>query len=86
MTLKQLWQREKYVAVHGQTWRFRFAKYMVMAIIAVVIYEWRGWKAFSVLFLVFFVLAIAMHFFFRYKTKGWTESWGLYKRIPMDGE
>jgi hypothetical protein len=81
MTVKEWIEREKYVAIHGQTLRFRIVKYLILVAIAAGIYAWKGWKAVGLVFLTLFILGIAVHFFFRWKTKGWTESWGPYQRL-----
>ena len=83
MTLKERIEREKYVVIHGQTLRFRIVKYLILVAIAGGIYAWNGWTAVGVVFLTLFILAIAVHFFFRWKTKAWTESWGHYKKLDV---
>jgi hypothetical protein len=83
MTVKEWIEREKHVVIHGQTLRFRIVKYLVLVAIAGGIYAWNGWPAVGVVFLTLFILAIAIHFLFRWKTKGWTESWGPYKTLDV---
>ncbi len=83
MTIKEFIAREKYVAIHAQTLRFRIVKYLILASIAGGIYVWKGGRAVWTVFLFLFIIAIAMHFFFRWKTKAWTESWGLYKKLDL---
>jgi hypothetical protein len=83
MTVKEWIEREKYVAIHGQTLRFRIVKYLILVAIAGSLYAWNGWTAVGMVFLTLFIVAIAVHFFFRWKTKGWTESWGPYKKLDV---
>lgn len=83
MTIKELIEREKYVVIHGQTLRFRIVKYIILAAIAWGLYAWKGWTAVWMVFLVLSIIAIAIHFLFRWKTKAWTESWGPYKKLDL---
>jgi len=86
MTLKEFYRKEKYIALHAQSWRFRMVKYCVLLAVAVFTYVWKGLAATGLLFLLLFLAGIGLHFFFRWKTEAWTKSWGLYKRIPFEGE
>ena len=86
MTLKEFYRKEKYIALHAQSRRFRIVKYCVLLAVGVGIHAWRGWAAVGILFFCFFFAGISAHFFFRWKTEAWTKSWGLYKRIPFEGE
>ena len=86
MTFKDFYRREKHVALHAQSWRFRVVKYLVIVAIAAAIYVWKGLGTVGLLFLFLASVGVCVHFFFRYKTHAWTESWGPYKRIPLDGE
>ncbi len=83
MSLKQMIQREKYVAIHAQTLRFRIVKYLILLAIAWAVYAWGGWSAVSTVFAFLFVIAIGVHFLFRWKSKAWTESWGPYKKLDL---
>ena len=85
MTLKEFYRKEKYIALRAQSSRFRIVKYSVLLVVAVGVYAWKGWAAVGLLFLLF-LAGICLHFFFRWKTEAWTKSWGLYKRIPFEGE
>ena len=78
MTLRELYQKEKDVVVHGQSKRFRILKYLVIVAIAALVYMWRGLATVGFLFLFLFVASIAIHFFFRWKTDAWEKSWGPY--------
>ena len=86
MTLKDFYRKEKYIALHAQSRRFRIVKYSVLLVVAVGVYAWLGLGAVGLLFLLLFLVGICLHFFFRWKTEAWTKSWGLYKRIPFEGE
>ena len=86
MTFKEFYRKEKYIALHAQSRRFRIVKYCMLLAVAVVVYVWKGLAATGLLFLLLFLAGMGLHFFFRWKTEGWTKSWGLYKRIPFEGE
>jgi hypothetical protein len=86
MTFKEFYRKEKYIALHAQSTRFRLVKYCVLLAVAAVMCVWKGLAATGLLFLLLFLAGIGLHFFFRWKTEGWTKSWGLYKRIPFEGE
>ena len=81
MTPKNLIKKELYVAIHAQTARFRVVKYIVFfAIFGTVYWLWGG-KAVLWALGISLVFAIAMHFFFRWKSKGWMEDYGPYKSL-----
>jgi hypothetical protein len=86
MTLKKFFRKEKYIALHAQSRRFRIVKYCVLLVIAVGVYAWKGLAAVGFLFLLLFLSGIGLHFFFRWKTEAWSKSWGPYKRIPFEKE
>lgn len=65
--------------------RFRIAKYIVIFAVGGAIYVWGGWKWVGWTLLVALIFAIAMHFFFRWKTNGWEDSWGPYKSLFKKG-
>jgi hypothetical protein len=81
MTFRTLWKREFFVIAHGQSPRFRIVKYIVLLAIGIVMYTWQGWNGVLTLFLSLFLLGIIVHFLFRWKTKGWTQSWDPYKKM-----
>jgi hypothetical protein len=83
MHLKKLLEREAYVAIHAQSWKFRVVKYLVLAILFTGVWAWGGWSVVVPTFLVLLVLALIVHFLFRWKTKAWTESWGPYKKLDL---
>ena len=70
MTLKEFYRKEKYIALHAQSRRFRIVKYCVLLVVAVGVYAWKGWSAVGLLFLLLFLAGIGLHFFFRWKTEG----------------
>ncbi|OHB19818.1 MAG: hypothetical protein A2854_04195 [Parcubacteria group bacterium RIFCSPHIGHO2_01_FULL_56_18] len=81
MTFKGLVKKEIYVALHAQTARFRVVKYIVIFAILFALYVWKGWGTTWKTLLAMFVFGTAVHFFFRWKTKGWTESWWSYQSL-----
>lgn len=86
MTLKEFYRKEKFIALHAQSRRFRIVKYSVLLAVAAGVYAWKGWGAAGLLLLLLSIAGISLHFFLRWKTEAWTKSWGLYKRIPFEGE
>jgi MFS superfamily sulfate permease-like transporter len=80
------WRREKHVALNAQPRNFRIAKWITIFLIAALLYWWKGLFAVAFLFLSCVVVGTCLHFLLRWKTKGWTQSWGPYKRIKLDGE
>lgn len=83
MNMREWFEREKYVALHAQSWKFRTVKYCVIFGLEYAAYAWNGWTGAITLFLWMFVIALAMHFIFRWKTKAWTQSWGPYKKMEL---
>lgn len=81
MTLNDLLKKELYVAVHGQTARFRVGKYLVFTVLFGGIYMQWGTRVVFLALGTAFVVAIAMHFFFRSMSNGWVDDWGLYKSV-----
>jgi len=81
--MKDVLHREAYVAFHAQTWKFRVVKYLVLLVIAWSMYVWGGWARVGEVFAFLFVIAIGMHFLFRWKSKAWTQSWGPYKKLDL---
>lgn len=81
--MKKWLSREIYVAIHAQTVRFRIVKYLILIAIFTSLYLWQGWTVVWATFLILFVVAISIHFLFRWKTDGWRKSWWLYKKIDI---
>ena len=78
MPLKKILKREIEVALskHSQPAWFRILKYILLAII---LYFFWGSKYLWIILLILFVLAMLLHFWYRYKTQGWTKSYGMWK-------
>jgi hypothetical protein len=57
------------------TW-LRILKY---AALAAILYFFWGAKLLKIILFSLFTSAFLIHFWFRYKTKGWTQSYGLWK-------
>ena len=75
--------REKYVVMHGQSWRFRAVKYPVIIAVFAWVCVWKGWIAAMVFLLLVCMAGVTVHFIFRWKTKAWTQSWGPYKKLKL---
>lgn len=78
MRLKKSIKRELEVAFskHSQPPWFRIFKYLLLS--AILYFFW-GTQLLWVILLVLFIASISLHFWFRYKTKGWTKSYGMWK-------
>lgn len=74
-------RKELYVALHGQSARFRLVKYAILVPLLGGIYWWKGGAFFLKTLGILLILALAMHFFFRWKSKGWMEDYGPYKSL-----
>ena len=75
---------------HAQPAWFRIVKYVVL--LTAFYFFWRE-KLFWLTLLAVFVLGLPLHFWYRYKTKGWTRSYGFWnydknkpkqKNAPID--
>jgi hypothetical protein len=79
-------KREKYIALHAQTREFRIRKWIFFILLFITIFLWKGWSALGLAVAIAFVFGLSLHFLFRYKTKGWRQSWGLFKafKTPFD--
>jgi hypothetical protein len=78
MSFKKTLKREMEVALSRKSqpvW-FRILKYILLA---VVIYLFWGTRYLWTILLILLVFAICLHFWYRYKTHGWTRSYGLWK-------
>lgn len=87
--LKKLWLREKYIAIHGQSFRFRLVKWIILIAVGYCVFLWKGWAGVGWLVLSGAILGIGLHFVLRWKTRGWTQPWGPMKEViktPFDGE
>ncbi|MEK7531074.1 MAG: hypothetical protein AAB573_04395 [Patescibacteria group bacterium] len=85
MNFKEFWTRELYIAKYAQSWHFRVVKYLLLLIFFTGVYMLSGWRVVGYTLAILFIVSIGIHFLFRWKTKTWTESWGLYKKIPLPG-
>jgi hypothetical protein len=77
-SFKRVLRREIEVAFSKkvQSPLIRFIKYIILAFL---IYLFRNNKIFWWILGIALALSLVIHFFTRYKTKGWTQSWGLWK-------
>lgn len=84
--MKNIIKREIYVAMHGQSSDFRLKKYIIIALIAFVIYFLFDLVMLGKVLLVALAFSIVVHLFFRYKTSGWTKHWGAFTpfKTPYD--
>lgn len=78
-------KRELYVALHAQTTRFRLVKYVVIFVIGIFIYRGFGWNGVINSLIAATILALIIHFLFRWKTNAWRNSWGPYKKMDIPG-
>lgn len=84
MKFKDFLKREKHVALNAQPPLFRLFKWIVILTIALLLFLWKGIVAVGSLFGILIVLGTSFHFLLRWKSKGWTQSWGPYKKIPLN--
>ena len=83
MSFKKIIKREIEVAFskYSQPIWFRVCKYILLVLVLFLFWDTKTlWIILSVLF----VIAMALHFWYRYKTKGWTKSYGLWKYREKD--
>ena len=78
MSFNKVIKREFEVAFskHSQPIWFRLVKY---AVIGLILYFFWGSRLLWYFFSIMFVVGLALHFWYRYKTQGWTKSYGLWK-------
>lgn len=78
MALGKTIKRELEVAFskHSQPIWFRVFKYILLG--AIVYFFW-GTRLLWIILLIMFAVAMLLHFWYRYKTHGWTKSYGLWK-------
>ena len=55
---------------------FRIVKYIIIVILVYLLW---GSRWFWIVFGILFVLSLMLHFWYRYKTEGWTKSYGMWK-------
>ena len=78
MAFSETIKREIEVAFskHSQPVWFRVLKYILLGS---ALYFFWGSRLLWIGLLVMFVFALLLHFWYRYKTQGWTKSYGLWK-------
>ena len=86
MNFKDFYKREKHVTLKAQPKNFRIGKWVIIVLVMAGLSMWKGWSLALGVFCASAALGIILHFLMRWKTEGWTKSWGPYKRIPLDGE
>lgn len=85
MSFSKILKRELEVAFSKQSqpvW-FRILKYILLGFI---LYFFWGSQTLWIILIILVVLAMIMHFWYRYKTRGWTKSYGMWKhdRVNQD--
>jgi hypothetical protein len=78
MAFSKTIKRELEVAFskHSQPIWFRILKYILLGVI--LFFFW-GSKLLWIILLIVFAFAMLLHFWYRYKTHGWTKSYRLWK-------
>jgi hypothetical protein len=78
MPLNKIIKRELEVAFskHSQPVWFRILKYILLGFF--LYFFWES-KMLWIILLVVFIPGLLLHFWYRYKTQGWTKSYGLWK-------
>jgi hypothetical protein len=78
MSFKNAVKREAEVAFskNSQPALFRIIKYILLGCI---LYFFWGSKLLWIILSALFVFALLLHFWYRFKTQGWTKSYGLWK-------
>jgi hypothetical protein len=84
MSFRKIMRREMEVAFskHSQPIWLRVTKYILL--IGIICFFW-GTKTLLIIFLIILPSGISLHFWYRYKTKGWTKSYGSwsYEKTPV---
>lgn len=83
MNTNEWFQREKHVALHAQPKWFRILKWIVILSALATLVWWKGWVVAISSLLCLMAFGTILHFLLCWKTKGWTESWGPYKKIDV---
>jgi hypothetical protein len=79
--MKNFFKKELYVIRHVQTARVRMVKYTIFLVIFWAVYWWGNWEAVRWTLGALLIVALGMHFFFRWKSKDWMEDYGMYKSV-----
>ena len=85
MTLRDFYRKEKYIALHAQTGRFRIVKYCVLLVVAVAMYVWKGLAATGLLFLLLFLASNLLAFFLSLEDRGMDKVLGSLQANPFRG-
>ena len=85
MSFSKILKRELEVAFSKQSqpvW-FRILKYILLGFI---LYFFWGSQTLWIILIILVISAMVMHFWYRYKTRGWTKSYGMWKhdRVNQD--
>jgi len=67
---------------HSQPVWFRITKYVLLGCI---IYFFWGSRLLWIILLILLFISLLMHFWYRKKTKGWTQSYGMWKHDKSTG-
>ncbi len=81
-----LFQKELHVALHGQTLRFRAIKYAILIPLCGIVYKFFGGIFLLKTLGFLLIVAVGVHFLYRYKTDGWTKDWGGYTSLFKEYE
>ena len=83
MPLNKIIKRELEVAFskHSQPIWFKVLKYVLLG--AVIFLFW-GSPVLWIILISLFVIAMFLHFWYRYKTKAWTKSYGMWKHDKVN--
>jgi hypothetical protein len=78
MSFNKTIKREIEVAFskHSQPIWFRILKYILLG--CIIYFFWES-KLLWIILLILFAFAMLLHFWYRYKTQGWTKSYGMWK-------
>lgn len=78
MALNKITKREIEVAFskHSQPIWFRILKYILLG--CLLYFLW-GTKLLWIILIILLIFSMALHVWYRYKTQGWTKSYGLWK-------
>ena len=76
--MKKIIKRELEVALskHSQPIWFRILKYIVLGLL---IYTLCGTNILWIVLAVLLAISLSLHFWYRYKTNGWTKDYGMWK-------
>lgn len=78
MKWKNVIKRELEVAFSKKSqpiW-FRIVKYIILGVLIYLLWDS---NMLWIVLLILFVLSLCLHFWYRYKTRGWTQSYGMWK-------